>query len=171
MGVDQSAQLKRIRPGSWADVLILAVVPTCAWECRFVRVIRVLDPSRTRTCVAFVCWRENTGQPGNLPRSRLALVSAGWRYPPQRGALADLPAPIALQSTLFTLRTQVRLRTATRNACSASQNHAAEYESNVMGASAADCRAYRPDVQEILVMPSHSSRRAGWWAARVCRPA
>jgi hypothetical protein len=30
----------------------LAGVPTCAGQCRFVRVIRVLDPSRTRTCVA-----------------------------------------------------------------------------------------------------------------------
>jgi len=32
----------------------LAGVPMCAAECRFVRVIGVLDPSRTRACVALV---------------------------------------------------------------------------------------------------------------------
>jgi hypothetical protein len=121
VGVDQSAQLKRIRPGSWADVLILAVVPTCAGECRFARVIRVLDPPGPGL-VLLLCWRKIPDSQGNPPRSRLTLVSAGWRFLPQRGALADLSAPIALQSTLVTLK--ARLRTATRNACSASQSHA-----------------------------------------------
>jgi hypothetical protein len=35
----------------------LAGVPTCAEECRFVRVIGVLGPSRTQACVALVLAR------------------------------------------------------------------------------------------------------------------
>jgi hypothetical protein len=54
MSLDQSGQLERIHPGSWADTTILTPVPRCAGECRFVRVARVLDASRTRTCVARV---------------------------------------------------------------------------------------------------------------------
>ena len=46
---------------------ILAGVPTCAGVCRFVRVIRVLDPSRSRTCVTAVLAAA-AGQP---PRPRL----------------------------------------------------------------------------------------------------
>ena len=44
----------------------LAGVPTCAGECRFVRVIRVLDPSRSRPCVTAVLAAA-AGQP---PRPR-----------------------------------------------------------------------------------------------------
>jgi hypothetical protein len=54
VSIDQSAQLERIHPGSWADTTILTAVPRCAGECRFVRVTGVLDASWTRTCVALV---------------------------------------------------------------------------------------------------------------------
>ena len=54
VSTDQSAQLERIHPGSWADKTILTPVPRCAGECRFVRVARVLDVSWPRTCVALV---------------------------------------------------------------------------------------------------------------------
>ena len=48
------ALLRRIEPGSRTDIPILTPVPRCAGECRFVRVARVLGPSRIRTCVALV---------------------------------------------------------------------------------------------------------------------
>ena len=54
VSIDQSAQLERIHPGSWADTTILTPVPRCAGECRFVCVTGVLDASWTRTCVALV---------------------------------------------------------------------------------------------------------------------
>jgi hypothetical protein len=70
VSIDQSAQLERIHPGSWADTTILTPVPRCAGECRFVRVTGVLDASWTRTCVALV-FRSSPGQPSRLhPRTR-----------------------------------------------------------------------------------------------------
>ena len=43
--------------------------PTCIAECRSVRVTRVLDASRTRTCVAFVCVPGDTTQHGESAQS------------------------------------------------------------------------------------------------------
>jgi hypothetical protein len=52
---------------------ILAVVAPCAGEYRIVRVIRVLDAPRTRTCVGFVL-----GTPGRarLPARVMQMVPA-----------------------------------------------------------------------------------------------
>ncbi len=50
----QSAQLTRIDAGHWAYMLILAIVPPCARECRLVRVTGVLIFANSRTCVACV---------------------------------------------------------------------------------------------------------------------
>jgi hypothetical protein len=43
---------------SGAYTVILAVVPPCAGECRFIRVVGVLDASPPRTCVGFVLAAE-----------------------------------------------------------------------------------------------------------------
>ena len=44
--------------------------------------------------VLLLCWRENPRTARDIcPRSRLAPVPAGWRFPPQRGALAAPAAP------------------------------------------------------------------------------
>jgi hypothetical protein len=124
-GTSHSAQLKRIRPRNWADLPILAVVPTCAGEYRFVRVTRVLGTSHSRTCVAFVLARKPGTARDIRPRSRLTPVPAAdggsWL---QRGALADASAPIGLQTAPVTLRLQASLRAAKRNTCLASRNHA-----------------------------------------------
>ena len=56
--------------------------------------------------VLLLCWRQNPDSQGHLPRSRLAPVPAGWRFLPQRGALADPSVPIALQATPVTMRSK-----------------------------------------------------------------
>jgi hypothetical protein len=50
----ESAQVTRIGADHLACKPILAVVPPCAAECRFVRVTGVLIFTNARTCVAFM---------------------------------------------------------------------------------------------------------------------
>jgi hypothetical protein len=47
----------------------IAIRPPCTGECRFVRVIRVLDASQTRTCVAFVLRARDTSHHGESAKS------------------------------------------------------------------------------------------------------
>jgi hypothetical protein len=73
VSINQSAQLERIHPGSWADTTILTPVHRCAGECRFVRVTGVLDASRTRTCVAFVLGPETSTTRAYATRTWVSL--------------------------------------------------------------------------------------------------
>ena len=102
--------LHKCWPGAYT--VILAVVPPCAGECRFVRVTSVLIFARAPACVACVLAR-TPGRPGPSARSRLAprppLRASRTRHPacrhrragpgpdggtpPQRSAPADPPAP------------------------------------------------------------------------------
>src|SRR6266705_5728246 len=84
-----------IEPDSWADIPILTPVPKCAGECRFVRVIRVLDASWTRTCVALVL--ATAARPAVAPAPRTRRCHVGTRACPQPedrlpSAPAGLPA-------------------------------------------------------------------------------
>src|SRR6266702_5459814 len=81
VSTDQSAQLERIHPGSWADTTILTPVPRCAGECRFVRVARVLDASWTRTCVALVLAA--AARPAAAPAPRTRPCHTGTRARPR----------------------------------------------------------------------------------------
>jgi hypothetical protein len=103
VSIDQSAQLERIHPGSWADTTILTPVPRCAGECRFVRVARVLDASWTRTCVALVlvaaapvsrraCTRTRPRHAGTRASPRLPAPAISHPMP----AVARLPAAAGL---------------------------------------------------------------------------
>jgi len=67
---------------SRACAISLASVPTCAGQCRFVRVIRVLDPSRTRTLCCFCVGVED---PCDLEVSARypGLGTVGWSTPRQ----------------------------------------------------------------------------------------
>jgi hypothetical protein len=56
--------LSRAYPGS------LAAMPTCAGQCRSVRVSRVLDTSRTRTCVVPVLGTARPAATAQAPRSQ-----------------------------------------------------------------------------------------------------
>ena len=70
----------------------LAGVPTCAGLCRFVRVICVLDPSRSRTCVAAVLAAA-AGQPSRLcPRTWRACPRPEDRPPSSATWSAACPA-------------------------------------------------------------------------------
>ena len=88
VSIDQSAQLERIHPGSWADTTILTSMPRCAGECRFVRVTGVLDASWTRTCVALVLAAA-------APVSRRAC-------PPDRRCHTGTRPPAAVNADHFT---------------------------------------------------------------------
>src|SRR5580704_7204239 len=89
---------------------ILTPVPRCAGECRFVRVTGVLDPSRTRTCVALVCaprgavWPYGGERPsiGSLSQQRAGAGGSlirGGREQPRRSrfglVLPDGPGAVS----------------------------------------------------------------------------
>ena len=94
VSIDQSAQLERIHPGSWADTTILTPVPRCAGECRFVRVARVLDASWTGL-VLLLCWPQRP-RSAVAPALRTRPCHTGTRARPRLSTPANFhPMPTA----------------------------------------------------------------------------
>ena len=130
-----SALLTRVDAAKRADWPILAAVPPCAGECRFVRVTSVLPSPRARTCVGFVLMRKprlpgtcrvggRTPRPGPTPAPAYPATAHHGNLPPTR--MARQHPPDSLPDGRFKLPSgpAARLRTATPNVSPGTQRDA-----------------------------------------------